>query len=67
MNSICVYCGSSDGVSSIYLTSARRMGAILAQRHITLVFEGGRTGLMGAVADRALENGAQVMRQLARP
>jgi hypothetical protein len=36
------------------------MGAILAQRGLRLVYGGGRTGLMGALADGALENGGQV-------
>ena len=60
MNSICVYCGSSDGVPVEYLKAAHRMGAILAQRGLRLVYGGGRTGLMGALADGALENGGQV-------
>jgi uncharacterized protein (TIGR00730 family) len=61
MNSICVYCGSSDGVPVEYLNAARRMGATIARRGLRLVFGGGRTGLMGAVADAALENGGQVI------
>ena len=61
MNSICVYCGSSDGVPVEYLNAARQMGATLARRGLRLVFGGGRTGLMGAVADAALENGGQVV------
>jgi uncharacterized protein (TIGR00730 family) len=60
VNSICVYCGSSDGVPVEYLNAAYRMGAILAQRGLRLVYGGGRTGLMGALADGALENGGQV-------
>ena len=60
MNSICVYCGSSDDVPVEYLYAAHRMGAILAKRGLRLVYGGGRTGLMGALADGALENGGQV-------
>ncbi len=61
MNSICVYCGSSDGVPVEYLDAARQMGATIARRGLRLIFGGGRTGLMGAVADAALQNGGQVI------
>lgn len=61
MNSICVYCGSSDGVPAEYLDAAYQTGATLARRGLRLVFGGGRTGLMGAVADGALQNGGKVV------
>jgi uncharacterized protein (TIGR00730 family) len=61
LKSICVFCGSSDNVSAEYLTAARKMGQILAERKIRLVYGGGKTGLMGAVADGALEAGGEVV------
>jgi uncharacterized protein (TIGR00730 family) len=61
LKSICVFCGSSDNVSAEYLTAARKMGQILAERKIRLVYRGGKTGLMGAVADGALEAGGEVV------
>jgi hypothetical protein len=61
MKSICVFCGSSDNVSSEYLTAARNMGHVLARRNIRLVYGGGKTGLMGAVADGTLEAGGEVI------
>ena len=61
MKSICVYCGSADAVKSIYVEGARQMGATLARQGIQLVFGGGKTGLMGAVADGALEAGGEVI------
>lgn len=61
MDSICVFCGSSDSVHADYLAGARTMGRVLAQRGIRLVFGGGKTGLMGAVADGALEAGGEVI------
>jgi hypothetical protein len=61
MKSICVFCGSSDSVSAEYLTAARNMGHILAERGIRLIYGGGKTGLMGAVADGALEAGGEVV------
>jgi uncharacterized protein (TIGR00730 family) len=61
MNSICVFCGSSDSVHADYLSAARKLGILLAERGISLIFGGGKTGLMGAVADGALEAGGEVI------
>lgn len=57
MKSICVFCGSSDAVHADYLHGARQMGRTLAERGIRLIYGGGKTGLMGAVADGVLEAG----------
>ena len=54
MKSICVYCGSADHIPQEYHLAARRMGAILARRGLALVYGGGKTGLMGALADGVL-------------
>ncbi|HEX8957416.1 MAG TPA: TIGR00730 family Rossman fold protein [Burkholderiaceae bacterium] len=61
MNSICVYCGSSAGVSPRYAEQARAMGAALVARGITLVYGGGKVGLMGAIADEVLRLGGQAI------
>ncbi len=61
MKSVCVFCGSSDNVSSKYLTAARQMGRVLAGRKLRLIFGGGKTGLMGAVADGVLEAGGEAI------
>ncbi len=61
MKSICVYCGSSDSVSPDYLAAARQMGRVLAERGFRLIYGGGKTGLMGAVADGTLEGGGEVI------
>jgi uncharacterized protein (TIGR00730 family) len=61
MKSICVYCGSADRASRKYFQAARRMGETLARQGLTLIYGGGRTGLMGALADSVLENGGQVI------
>ena len=54
IQSICVYCGSADGVHEEYYQSARAMGKALAQAGIRLVYGGGKTGMMGAVADASV-------------
>ena len=61
MKSICVFCGSSDTVHADYMTGARFMGRTLAERGIRLIYGGGKTGLMGAVADAVLEAGGEVI------
>ena len=60
MKSICVYCGSANQASPKYFLAARRMGETLARAGLTLVYGGGRTGLMGALADSVLESGGKV-------
>ncbi|HTX90433.1 MAG TPA: TIGR00730 family Rossman fold protein [Anaerolineales bacterium] len=59
MKSICVYCGSANRASRKYFESARRMGETLSRRGLALVYGGGRTGLMGALADAVLAGGGQ--------
>jgi hypothetical protein len=61
MKSICVYCGSANQASKKYFLAARQMGETLARRGLTLVYGGGRTGLMGALADSVLEQGGAVI------
>lgn len=61
MKSICVYCGSADNLRPEYLQAARWMGAAIAQRGLELWYGAGSTGLMGAVADGALQAGGQVI------
>ncbi len=56
MNSICVYCGSANQASQKYFRAARQMGETLARRGLTLVYGGGRTGLMGALADSVVDS-----------
>ncbi len=61
MKTVCVYCGSSDKMSEVYLNSARRMGAAIARRGLVLAYGAGCTGMMGAVADGALGVGGEVV------
>ena len=61
MKSVCVFCGSSDTVHADYRATARTMGRVLAARGIRLIYGGGKTGLMGAIADGALEAGGEVV------
>lgn len=58
---VCVYCGSSAGDDPGFAATARAFGAALARAGIGVVYGGGRVGLMGAVADAALEAGGEVV------
>lgn len=60
INTICVYCGSSDDIQPAFYQGARRLGQELAVRQIRLVYGGGKTGLMGAVAGGVLSAGGKV-------
>jgi len=54
MKSIAVFCGSSTGFSTIYVDEARKLGQFLATRNISLIYGGGKIGLMGVLADEIL-------------
>lgn len=58
--SICVFCGSADGLDQVYYDAALEMGRQLAINGIRLVYGAGRTGLMGVLAQSVLQNGGEV-------
>ncbi|WP_174560135.1 TIGR00730 family Rossman fold protein [Acinetobacter bouvetii] len=60
-NAIAVFCGSAVGTDSIFLDTAQKLGQTLAEQGKTLVYGGGRSGLMGVVADSALQAGGKVI------
>ena len=60
MKSICVFCGSSPGARPEYTAAARKLGKILADRDLTLVYGGGNVGMMGQIAHAVLEDGGHV-------
>lgn len=51
MKRLCVFCGSNAGHNPLYQDEAERLGRLLAERGIELVYGAGNIGLMGAVAD----------------
>lgn len=61
IQSVCVYCGSSNHVDERYKEVATFVGRALAERKIRLVYGGGHVGLMGLVADAALKAGGEVV------
>ncbi len=61
IRSVCVYCGSSSRVNQRYKDNAKTIGTMLAQKGIDVVYGGGRVGLMGIVADAAMNAGGKVI------
>lgn len=61
VRAVAVFCGSSLGSDAAYGDAAAQVGRTLAERGITVVYGGGRVGLMGVVADAALSAGGRVV------
>jgi uncharacterized protein (TIGR00730 family) len=61
MKSLCVFCGSKDGVRPEYRASAKLFGELLVHNNITLIYGGGSTGMMGEIADSVLRNNGKAI------
>ncbi|WP_440995304.1 TIGR00730 family Rossman fold protein [Arhodomonas sp. SL1] len=61
MKRICVYCGSRPGHHPEFREAAFALGAALARQRATVVYGGAAVGMMGAVADGALDAGGEVI------
>ena len=59
--SICVYCGSRPGEQASHTAAAQAVGAWIGRNHGQLVYGGGRTGLMGTVAEATRAAGGRVV------
>ena len=60
VTSLCVFCGSSTGLNQAHRQAAARLGAILGENDIRLIYGGGRIGLMGVLAESAMAAGGRV-------
>jgi uncharacterized protein (TIGR00730 family) len=60
IQALAIFCGSKTGTQPIYQQHAAELGRILAAQGRTLIYGGGRNGLMGAAADSVMENGGVV-------
>jgi uncharacterized protein (TIGR00730 family) len=58
---ICVFCGSSSGARPCYVSAAQTLARFLAANNIGIVYGGGNVGLMGALADAALDSRADII------
>jgi uncharacterized protein (TIGR00730 family) len=60
VRAVCVYCGSSPGSDTAYVEAGKKLGSALAAAGIKLIYGGGTTGVMGAVASGALTAGGEI-------
>ena len=60
IKSFAIFCGSKEGSNKIYKQHATELGKLMAEKNLSLIYGGGKNGLMGAAADSAMDNGGQV-------
>ena len=58
---VCVFCGSNTGLNPVYAESARKLGSLMAKTHTTLIYGGGKVGIMGILADAVMSAGGEVI------
>ena len=61
LDSVCVYCGSSNAADPAFLNDAKALGEAIAAAGMRLVYGGGGVGLMGACAQSAHDAGGRVL------
>ena len=61
IQSLAVFCGSHQGHNPLYQQQAVQLGAIMAERNITLIYGGGNVGMMGTIADEVMRKGGKVI------
>jgi uncharacterized protein (TIGR00730 family) len=61
MNSICVFCGANFNGDPILQQAVEQLAEVMANRDITLVFGGGKVGVMGLLADAVLNKGGKAI------
>ena len=61
MKRLCIFCGSSYGTNALYKDAARQLAELLVKKKITLVYGGGRLGLMGELSATAMKFGGEVI------
>ena len=57
---VCIFCGSKLGNSKVWTNSAKKLGCFLGMKSVTIIFGGGRWGIMGTIATSAKINGSKV-------
>ena len=58
---ICVFCGSATGKDPVYAEAARELGRLISENSHSLVYGGGKIGLMGILADSVIQHGGEVI------
>ncbi len=60
MKKLTIYCGANKGASPIFEQETARFGRILTEKGIEIIYGGGSVGLMGVLADAAMDAGGKV-------
>lgn len=61
INSIAIFCGSKSGNNPTFINQTKQLGEQLAKNNISIIYGGGSVGLMGAVANAAIEHNGKVI------
>lgn len=61
INAAAVFCGSKTGNDPLFVEHATALGKLLASHQITLIYGGGKVGMMGAVANAVMQNNGKVI------
>ncbi len=59
--SVCIYCASSRSVPEIYFSEAEKLALALVKNNCSIIYGGGAVGLMGKIADTAMDAGGEVI------
>ena len=60
ITSLAVFCGSKNGINTLYAQHARQLGKLMAENNIRMIYGGGRNGIMGVVADAVMQHKGKV-------
>ena len=60
IQSLAIFCGSKTGNNKLFIEHATELGRTLGKQGVTVIYGGGKNGLMGCVADNAMNEGGQV-------
>jgi uncharacterized protein (TIGR00730 family) len=61
IQSVAVFCGSKPGKNPLYIEHTKQLGSLLANDNISIIYGGGSIGIMGAIANAAMQNGGTVI------
>jgi uncharacterized protein (TIGR00730 family) len=60
IQSLAVFCGSKSGINKTFTEHAVKLGKLLAENKITLIYGGGNVGIMASIANAVMEHGGKV-------
>lgn len=60
IQSLAIFCGSQKGQHPIFEQHAEQLGKIITEKDLTLIYGGGKNGLMGIAANSVMDNGGKV-------